>query len=73
MGFISEAEQNAAIRTLIAVRAYEVWENQGRPRGRDVIHWLQAEQEIMACVVKPDDTVARRQPGSAAAPPPQPA
>ena len=27
-------------------RAYELWENEGRPNGREHDHWLQAEREI---------------------------
>jgi hypothetical protein len=27
-------------------RAYEIWENEGRPHGRDQIHWLLAEAEL---------------------------
>jgi hypothetical protein len=27
-------------------RAYELWESEGRPTGRDQAHWLQAEGEI---------------------------
>lgn len=27
-------------------RAYHIWENEGRPHGRDFEHWLQAEQEL---------------------------
>ena len=27
-------------------RAYELWESEGRPAGRDQAHWLQAESEI---------------------------
>jgi hypothetical protein len=30
----------------IAVRAYHIWEEEGRPHGRDFDHWLKAEQEI---------------------------
>ncbi len=30
----------------IARRAYELWENEGRPQGKDTAHWLQAEAEI---------------------------
>jgi hypothetical protein len=30
----------------IAVRAYEIWEKQGRPHGRDREHWLQAAAEL---------------------------
>jgi len=38
------------LRKLIAERAYELWENQGRPQGCDLSNWRQAEQEIMNCV-----------------------
>jgi hypothetical protein len=31
---------------LIAQCAYEIWQQQGRPHGQDVEHWLQAEQEL---------------------------
>ena len=30
----------------IAQRAYAIWEEEGRPTGRDQAHWDQAEQEI---------------------------
>ena len=33
---------------LIRQRAYEIWEEQGRPHGHDVDHWLQAEAELGA-------------------------
>jgi len=33
---------------LIRDRAYQIWEDQGRPEGREVENWLQAEQEILA-------------------------
>jgi len=38
------------VRALIAVRAYEIWENEGRPHGRDALHWKRAEQEILASI-----------------------
>ena len=31
----------------IQQRAYELWENEGRPHGREQDHWQQAEREIM--------------------------
>ena len=31
---------------LIAVRAYILWENQGRPQGHDVANWLLAEKQL---------------------------
>lgn len=43
-----EAARNAAIHKLIAERAYELWEKQGRPYGYDVIHWLEAEHKLIA-------------------------
>ena len=27
-------------------RAYAIWEQEGRPEGRSLAHWLQAETEI---------------------------
>jgi hypothetical protein len=27
-------------------RAYERWEREGRPQGRDTDHWLEAEREL---------------------------
>jgi hypothetical protein len=27
-------------------RAYEIWESEGRPHGRDKVHWLKAEAEV---------------------------
>ena len=30
----------------ISRRAYELWENEGRPEGCEMRHWLQAEQEL---------------------------
>ena len=27
-------------------RAYELWESEGRPAGREHAHWLQAESEV---------------------------
>ena len=30
----------------IRLRAYEIWEEQGRPKGRDVDHWTRAKWEI---------------------------
>jgi hypothetical protein len=44
---------HAAIQKLIAERAYELWENQGRPHGCDLIHWREAEQDIMNWAERP--------------------
>ncbi len=30
----------------IARYAYLIWEQEGRPAGRDVVHWLQAETHL---------------------------
>jgi DUF2934 family protein len=34
------------IKQEITVRAHEIWEQNGRPSGRDLEFWLQAESEI---------------------------
>jgi len=31
---------------LIRSRAYQIWESEGWPNGRHVVHWLRAESEI---------------------------
>ena len=30
----------------LQLRSYSIWENEGRPHGRDMDHWLQAEAEL---------------------------
>ena len=32
----------------IALRAYFIWENEGRPEGREHAHWQMAEAEILS-------------------------
>jgi len=32
----------------IALCAYWIWEKEGRPTGRDLIHWRQAEAQLQA-------------------------
>ena len=39
---------NTAIEERIRSRAYELWESEGRPEGREVDHWLRAAQELAA-------------------------
>lgn len=36
----------------VAARAYQIWDHEGRPDGRDVDHWLQAEQELRSARVR---------------------
>ena len=33
-------------RDKLSLRAFQIWEAAGRPAGRDVDHWLQAEIEL---------------------------
>lgn len=42
-----------SLREKIEQRAYEIWENEGGPHGRDVEHWLRAEAEIMRSMATP--------------------
>ncbi len=48
----------AVTRERIAERAYQIWQESGRPHGRDQEHWLQAERELGA--VRPGSHAARR-------------
>lgn len=36
------------IQSCIRERAYLLWEREGRPDGRHIDHWLQAERELLA-------------------------
>ena len=53
---------------LIRERAYEIWEREGRPEGRDAEHWRQAAAELAA-----GEALAAAPPSEAPAPkaPPQ--
>ncbi len=37
---------NIDLTERIRQRAYEIWESEGQPRDRNLIHWLRAEAEI---------------------------
>ncbi len=55
----------------IRQRAYEIWEQEGRPQGEDMRHWLQAFQEIAAGADTDSQPArkprAKKDPGSAKA------
>ncbi|HEY0549307.1 MAG TPA: DUF2934 domain-containing protein [Verrucomicrobiae bacterium] len=58
------SNRGTASREQIAQRAYEIWEQTGRPDGQSAEHWFQAEAELAM-----DAPTAR----SAPQPPTQPA
>ena len=39
----------------IRERAYQIWEREGRPHGRDFEHWVQAQVELVAEAAKGND------------------
>lgn len=43
---LRSGELDEASRRLIRERAYALWEADGRPEGRELDYWLQAEQEL---------------------------
>ena len=40
----------------IRQRAHDIWASEGRPHGRDQIHWLRAEAEIRGGLKAPAPT-----------------
>jgi hypothetical protein len=44
----------------IRQRAYEIWEQEGRPDGHDCEHWLQAQAEITALKRQDQKLLPRR-------------
>ena len=65
----------------IRIRAYQIWENEGRPAGRDIDHWRQACDELSPparddiaaaapLTPKPADDAVAQQGGSSGSKPP---
>lgn len=52
---VTEAGTDNTTGTSTQGRAYSIWEAEGRPEGRDVDHWLQAEREAAEVVLPPVD------------------
>jgi len=44
----------------ISQRAYEIWEQEGRPEGRDMDHWLKAEAEVAVPAAAPKAPAAKK-------------
>jgi hypothetical protein len=53
--------------SLIRERAYTIWEETGRPMGRDTDHWFQAAKEIAVTIPPPGAVTKLRQAAKAAA------
>jgi hypothetical protein len=52
-----EITQVAGDSEKVRARAYEIWEHEGRPHGRDHDHWRQAEREVGNDKTKPVQTL----------------
>lgn len=46
----------------IRLRAYQIWESEGRPQGQDCGHWLRAEAEIRDSLAPAERTKAPPRP-----------
>ena len=57
----------------VSRRAYELWEQEGRPEGCDLRHWLQAEQELALGHASNGSNGHEGKPSREAAPSPSPA
>jgi hypothetical protein len=54
----SETSHRAPSIEDIAARAYDIYEREGRPEGRDLEHWLAAETQLLAERAKPMPALA---------------
>jgi hypothetical protein len=52
------------VRRAIELRAYLIWEGEGRPHGREKEHWQRAEAEILS--TKPAKKASTAKPNGAA-------
>jgi hypothetical protein len=55
-------EQVPGAEEKIQIRAYAIWEDEGRPEGRHLEHWRQAVQEIGAAAPVEPAPVSRPEP-----------
>ena len=44
---VPHATRALPLREEVEHRAYEIWEREGRPEGRDIEHWLAAERQLL--------------------------
>jgi hypothetical protein len=45
--FAERAEHDMELtQQQISIRAYHIWEEEGRPHGRDQAHWFEAERQL---------------------------
>ena len=45
---MSDENESLAYENRVRDRAHQLWENAGRPDGKEMDHWKQAEDEILA-------------------------
>jgi hypothetical protein len=53
-----QRDEYAELESKIRIRAYQLWEEAGRPHGRELEHWFAAEREVAggwATLWRPDD------------------
>jgi len=53
-GAPADMDRTEAIRKM----AYERWDAEGRPDGRDLVHWLEAEQYYLTTITRGDGAPA---------------
>ncbi len=53
---------NSSVHGQIARRAYELWEQDGRPDGHHDRHWLEAERQLRGTPAGEQDALAHPQP-----------
>ena len=53
---LNRVREAGPLTSQIRLRAYELWEEAGRPVGQDREHWLQAEREVQAPESRPTQT-----------------
>lgn len=54
-------------KTLVEKKAYQLWQEDGCAHGRDMMHWLRAEQELAAMPHEEVKTISAEQQTNGAA------
>jgi hypothetical protein len=65
---MSDTMMTAGFDEIVRARAYALWENEGRPMGRDAEHWRMSEEEARKELERLAAPKAKSQPKAKSAP-----
>jgi len=59
---MAKTRKLSASEAEISLRAYHIWEAEGKPAGKDFDHWLRAEAELAGAAAEKKPPAAKKAP-----------